>query len=231
MALHRARKFVERKRSMFTGIIEEMGTVNRLRQTAQGVELSVISTKVHTDAQPGDSIAVNGACLTVTQLTVNGFTVELSPETRSRTNLVHIRDGDLVNLERSLLPTSRLGGHFVQGHVDGAGVIAGFRKEQDSLWVSVRAPEELMRYIVPKGFIALDGASLTVVDVGEDTFTVSLIAFTQQQITLPLKKLGDKINIEVDILGKYIVKMLSVRTCSPQSTKISMEFLAENGYR
>jgi riboflavin synthase len=215
---------------MFTGIIEEMGTVHRLRQTAQGVELSVICTKVHTDAQLGDSIAVNGTCLTVTHLSTNGFTVGLSPETRSRTNLAHIGEGDRVNLERSLLPTSRLGGHFVQGHVDGTHVIAGFRKEQDSLWVSVRAPEELMRYIVPKGFIALDGASLTVVDVGEDTFTVSLIAYTQQEITLPLKKVGDKINIEVDILGKYVEKMLSDRIRSSQSTGISTEFLAENGY-
>lgn len=216
---------------MFTGIIEEMGTVTLVQQKAQGVELSVLSKKVHADAQLGDSIAVNGTCLTVINFTGQGFTVGLSPETRSRTNLADLREGDTINLERSLLPTSRLGGHFVQGHVDGTGVLSVFRTEQNSLWVTVRTPEELMRYIVPKGYIALDGASLTVVDLAENTFSVSLVAYTQQHITLPLKKVGYKINIEVDILGKYIEKMLAARNVSSLTKGISLEYLAEYGYQ
>jgi riboflavin synthase len=216
---------------MFTGIVEEIGVVNQLQQKGQGFDLSLASRLVHTGSKLGDSIAINGVCLTVTQLSKSGFSVGLSPETRSRTNLVELNQGDPVNLERALTPASRLGGHFVQGHIDGTGLMTALRRDQDSLWVSVRASEEIMRYIVPKGFVALDGVSLTVVDVSPDTFTVSLVAYTQQHITLPAKKVGYKINIEVDILGKYVEKMLINRSLDSQKKSLDLETLAELGYR
>ncbi|MFZ6026526.1 MAG: riboflavin synthase [Chloroflexota bacterium] len=215
---------------MFTGIVEEIGIVHRLQHKVQGIELSIASKKVHVGAQPGDSMAVNGTCLTVTGLTEQGFTVALSSETRKRTNLASVRQGGLVNLERSLLPTSRIGGHFVQGHIDGTGVVASLCKEPDALWVNVCAPKGLMRYIVPKGFIAVDGASLTVVNTFEETFTVCLIAYTRRQITLPVKKIGDKVNLEVDVLGKYIEKMLFAGGLPVAARGISTQFLVENGY-
>lgn len=214
---------------MFTGIVEEMGIVSRIRRAAQGYELTIRAKTALEDARLGDSIAVNGACLTVTQLGPNAFTVGLSPETRSRTNLIYLKEGQPVNLERSLTPVTRMGGHFVQGHIDGLGTVTAFRPDQDSLWVTVRASSALMRYIVPKGFIALDGVSLTVVDVFDDSFTVTLVAYTQQQITLPRQQVGYQINIEVDVLGKYVEKLISHRF--GRSGNVSLEFLAQHGYK
>lgn len=193
---------------MFTGIVEEIGTVHELRHTGAGYELALSCKAVLDDARLGDSIAVNGVCLTVTELHPDGFTVGLSPETRSRTNLSQLQSGTAVNLERSVTPMSRLGGHFVYGHVDGTGTIQNFRPDDDALWVTVQADPQIMRYIVSKGYIALDGVSLTIVDVDSDWFTVQLVAYTQQRITLPQKQIGDAINIEVDVLGKYVEKLV-----------------------
>lgn len=162
--------------------------------------------------QLGDSIAVNGTCLTVTDFdpAASHFTVGVSPETLRKTNLGDLLSGSPVNLERALQPTSRMGGHFVQGHVDGTGEIVSMDPEGDSLWVKVRAPPELLRLVVPKGFITVDGTSLTVVSVYEEEkcFDFMLVAYTQQKVVIPLKKEGDKVNLEVDILGKYIEKLL-----------------------
>jgi riboflavin synthase len=216
---------------MFTGIVEEIGSVTRIQRKGKGFELTIRCRKVHQDGGLGDSIAVNGTCLTITHLTKDNFTVGLSPETRERTNLTLLREGDEVNLEASLQPSSRMGGHFVQGHVDGLGRMMARRPEEDSLWVTIGISKDLMAYIVPKGFVALDGASLTVVEVGEDQFSVNLVAYTQRHITLPQKKVGDKINVEVDILGKYVEKMLATRFGKDQKTGISLEFLSEYGYR
>lgn len=214
---------------MFTGIVEEIGTVTRLWRTEQGYNLTIQAKIAPSDAQLGDSIAVNGTCLTVTNFTSDSFTVGLSPETRARTNLEHLKAGQPVNLERSLTPTTRIGGHFVQGHVDGVGTITQFRPDADALWVTVQTDPALMRYIVPKGYIALDGVSLTVVDVFEDSFTVSLVAYTQQQITLPRRQIGYQLNIEVDVLGKYVEKIMSHQLSQPAS--ITPEFLAQHGYQ
>ncbi len=213
---------------MFTGIVEEIGTVRHLRRVGSGYELAMSCALVTQDTRLGDSIAVNGVCLTVTQLAADGFTVGLSPETRSRTNLIHLASGDRVNLERSVTPTTRLGGHFVQGHVDGTGQISGFRRDEDALWLSITAAPAILRYIVPKGYVTLDGTSLTVVDVNEQSFSVTLVAYTQQQIILPHKKAGDLVNIEVDVLGKYVEKLLNLNQQS--SSGITFDFLAENGY-
>lgn len=214
---------------MFTGIVEEMGLVARVQRTEKGYDLMIQAKKVLAGTQVGDSIAVNGTCLTVTHFNRGSFSVGLSPETRSRTNLAHLQEGHAVNLERSLTPTSRMGGHFVQGHVDGVGTVTAFRPDEDALWVTVSPPGELMRYIVPKGFIALDGVSLTVVDVTAHSFTVTLVAYTQQHITLPRQPVGYKVNIEVDILGKYVEKIIGQQWA--RQGGISPEFLAEHGYK
>lgn len=175
----------------------------------------------------GDSVAVNGACLTVTRFDALGFTVGLSPETLRRTNLGQLRPGTKVNLERALRPSDRMGGHFVQGHVDAVATIAGRRREADALVVRFEVPHELSRYVVEKGFIAVDGISLTVTACGEGWFEVSLIPFTQQVVTLAEKGLGEKVNLEVDIIAKYVESFLARR----ESRKgITAEFLAEQGF-
>lgn len=196
---------------MFTGIVEEMGTVEQLAQIDDGWALTINAGVALEGVRLGDSIAVNGTCLTVTQFDHERFTVGCSPETLRRTNLGDLAAGDRVNLERSLAADGRIGGHFVQGHVDGTGVVRDFRPEGDSLWVTVEASPDLLRYIVPKGYIAVDGTSLTVVDVFEDRFTFMLVAYTQQQIVLPHRQPGDRVNIEVDVVGKYVEKFVTAR--------------------
>lgn len=201
-------------RCLFTGIVEEMGHVKQLGVTEHGgFDLKIGAKTVLEGVSLGDSIAVNGACLTVTQFDtqISEFTVGLSPETLRKTSLVELSPGSPVNLERAVQPTSRMGGHFVQGHVDGTGEIVSMEAEQDALWVKVKAAKELLKYVVPKGFIAVDGTSLTVVDVfdEEDCFNLMLVAYTQQKIVIPLKKVGQKVNLEVDILGKYVERLLS----------------------
>ncbi len=193
---------------MFTGIVEEVGIVESLSEVAGGWSLTVKAQTVLEGACPGHSLAVNGACLTVTAGAVDKFTVGLSPETLRRTNLGALRPGDGVNLERPLTTNGRIGGHFVQGHVDGTGEVRAFRPEGDSLWVTVGAAPEMLRYIVPKGYIAVDGVSLTVVDVFPDAFTFMLVAYTQQHTTLPRKPAPSRVNLEVDILGKYVEKFI-----------------------
>lgn len=193
---------------MFTGIIEEVGAVEALLEIEGGWSLTVRARTVLAGAELGHSLAVNGTCLTVTALKADSFTVGLSPETLRRTNLGDLKPGDGVNLERSLAANGRVGGHFVQGHVDGTGVIQAFKPEGDSLWVTVRAAPDLLRYIVPKGFVAVDGVSLTVVDVLPEAFTFMLVAYTRQHVTLPQKEVGSRVNLEVDMLGKYVEKFL-----------------------
>lgn len=194
---------------MFTGIVEEIGTTRALVNDGDGWSLSVESVVAREGARLGDSIAINGTCLTVTNLTPETFTVGVSPETLRRTNLGDLTVGDGVNLERSLAANGRIGGHFVQGHVDGTGVVRAFEPEGDSLWVTVEAVPELLRYIVPKGYIAVDGTSLTVVDVGDTTFTFMLIAYTQEHIVLPQRNIGSRVNLEVDVIGKYVEKFIT----------------------
>lgn len=195
---------------MFTGIVEEIGTVEELTQVNNGWALIVRASITLEGVRTGDSIAVNGICLTVTDHQPDRFTVGCSPETLRRTNLGDLSWGDGVNLERSLAADGRIGGHFVQGHVDGTGIIRNLRPEDDSLWVTVEAAPNILRYIVPKGYIAVDGTSLTVVDVFENRFTFMLIAYTQKHIVLPRKQPGDRVNLEVDVVGKYVEKFMQV---------------------
>lgn len=209
---------------MFTGIVEEIG---RVRALVAGSEpsLTVEAKTVLEDVRLGDSIAVNGVCLTVTAFDRASFTVGLMPETLRRTNLGRLRPGDRVNLERALQFGGRIGGHFVQGHVDGVGTIASVAREGEAVLMRFAAPPEVMRYVVAKGFIAVDGVSLTVVDCDRSSFSVSLVSFTQQNVTLTEKGPGQQVNLEVDILGKYVEK-LSRR----EGGGITADFLAAHGF-
>ncbi|KAL3685932.1 hypothetical protein R1sor_003954 [Riccia sorocarpa] len=196
---------------MFTGLVEELGKVKELKKVENdGVEMTVECRVVLEGIQLGDSIAINGTCLTVIRFDAGSFSVGLAPETLRKTSLGEVQFGDFVNLERSVTPSTRMGGHFVQGHVDGTGTIVSFEPENDSLWVKIKASPDVLKYIVPKGYIAVDGTSLTVVNVLDDEgcFTFMLIAYTQLKICIPKKKVGDKVNLEVDILGKYVHRLL-----------------------
>ncbi|MBM2826400.1 MAG: ribE [Dehalococcoidia bacterium] len=189
---------------MFTGIIEELGTVKSLG----GGVLVISARKALEGAKLGDSIAVNGACLTVTSLDDSSFSVSLMPETMRVTSLGDFKPGDLVNLERALAVGDRLGGSIVQGHVEGVGRLVSLTPEGDAVIATYSAPKELMRYIVPKGFIAIDGVSLTVVKVDGDTFTVSLVQYTQENTNLVKKNPGAPVNLETDIIGRYVEALL-----------------------
>lgn len=213
---------------MFTGIVEELGRVVSCQPTDKGFDLCVQCDQVLDGTVLGDSIAVNGVCLTVSSMNENQFSAGLAPETQQRTNLNQLNPGSVVNLERSVTPSTRMGGHFVQGHVDATGTIKSFKKDKDALWVAIEAPQDLMRYVVTKGYITLDGTSLTVVDVGENWFNVTLVAYTQNHIVMPSKAVGDAVNIEVDVLGKYVENLLKHTTTNTSTLDVS--FLKENGY-
>lgn len=193
---------------MFTGIIEEVGIVLHVDFAAPEESLVVRADTVLADAHIGDSMAVNGVCLTITRLAVDRFAVGVAPETLRRTNLGGLTAGDPVNLERPLRPDSRLGGHFVQGHVDGVGTVASVTADGNALAVRVETSPALLRYIVEKGFIAIDGASLTVTGADEGGFGVMLIPFTQTHVASGPQKAGNVVNLEVDILAKYVEKLV-----------------------
>jgi riboflavin synthase len=192
---------------MFTGIIEEVGHVKALHRGAKSFTLAVEADVVVQDAQVGDSIATNGVCLTVTSLSEHGFTADVMPETVERTALGQLKPGSPVNLERALSLQTRLGGHIVSGHIDGTGRIASRRQDDTALWLTVECDSKLLRYIVEKGSVALQGVSLTVARVDERSFSVSLIPHTQGATTLHSVRVGDLVNIENDIIAKYVEKL------------------------
>jgi riboflavin synthase len=206
---------------LFTGIVEEVG---RLKATRPN-QLSMAAQKVVEETELGDSIAVNGACLTVTALDGGTFSVDIMPETLRRTNLGRLRPGNQVNLERAMALGSRMGGHLVQGHVDGTGRVLSLTPENQARIVRYSAPPQLMRYIVPKGFIAVDGVSLTVIDCDATSFRVSLVAYTLQNTTLAHNRPGDLVNLEIDIVAKYLEGLGEAKNPS-----ISIELLAEHGF-
>lgn len=205
---------------MFTGIVEEVGTI----KLASTDSLVISAMKVLEHLKPGDSISVSGACLTVTRLEREAFRVELMPETLRRTNLGRLRPGDKVNLERALRVGDRLGGHFVQGHVDGVGKVLRCSSEAGARLLRISAPGKLLHYVVEKGFIAVEGVSLTVVQRDETSFLVSLVRHTLENTNLGLKRPGDLVNLEVDILAKYLEQL------QQKPPEVSPEFLAEHGF-
>jgi riboflavin synthase len=203
---------------MFTGIVEELGTVTALTHGTESARLTVHGPLVTSDATHGASIAVNGVCLTVVEHGEGSFTVDVMAETLRRSSLGVLRPGDRVNLERAMAASSRFGGHVVQGHVDGTGTISA--REPGERWEVVRfsLPADLAPYLVEKGSITVDGVSLTVVDVGDDHFSVSLIPTTLELTTLGTKGVGDPVNLEVDVLAKYVERLLAARLAPKEAT-------------
>jgi len=197
---------------MFTGIVEAVGTVRLVDARPGQTVLSLRAPEIRDGLALGDSVCVDGACLTVTDLDPEGFTVGLAPETLRRTALGSVIEGSRVNLERAVPVGGRLGGHVVQGHVDGVGRIAGLRPEGDSVIVTIEVGEQMSRYIVEKGFVALDGISLTVTGRDDRHFSVALGPYTQTHVSLSGKQVGDPVNIEVDVLAKYVESILTATT-------------------
>lgn len=196
---------------MFSGIVEEIGLITALEHRPGGTTLTIEAHQVCADLAIGHSLAVNGVCLTIVHLTPTTCTVELAPETLRRTALGAIQQGDAVNLERSLAANGRIGGHFVQGHIDSTAEVIALTPDGEGVMTTFRAPQPLMRYIVPKGYIAIDGMSLTVVETGADWFTISFIAHTRAVTVVRDYAPGRLVNLEVDVLGKYVEKLLVQR--------------------
>lgn len=209
---------------MFTGLVEETGVVRAVRRSGRSLHLTVGARKVLEGTRIGDSIAVNGVCLTVVSLDHDSFTADVMPETYEKTNLKQSPVGALVNLERTMALGDRFGGHIVQGHVDGTGTILSMERDEIAVWVTVRAPADILRYVVPKGSIAIDGISLTVVDVAEDRFRVSLIPHTFAVTAMCRRRPGDVVNLETDILAKYVERMLAGQS------RIDESFLRQHGF-
>ncbi len=196
---------------MFTGIIEELGHVIDVKQKTTGARLTIRYSSLLSDAAVGASIAVNGACVTAVELSSDRFSADLAPETLKRTNLGDLRPGSVVNLERPLRANGRLDGHFVLGHVDGVGEIVSIEAlGSDNWWLRIRVPNELSRYIVSKGSVAVDGISLTVAEIEGDLISFTIIPHTYEQTTLHAYKAGSRVNIEADILAKHLDKLTSL---------------------
>lgn len=212
---------------MFTGIIEEVGHVKSLHRGAKSFTLEVEAEKVLEGSLVGDSIATNGVCLTVTSLTGHGFTADVMPETVSRTALGELVSGSPVNLERALSLQTRLGGHIVSGHIDGTGRIADRRQDDTALWLTIECDSKLLRYIIEKGSVTLQGVSLTVARVDARSFAVSLIPHTQAATTLHQAKVGDLVNIENDIIAKYVEKLLGK---APDNGSDLLDKMAKYGF-
>ena len=210
---------------MFTGIIEEKGVIKSIRTEGRSSRIIITAVKVLGDLKTGDSVNTNGVCLTVTEFSPTSFTVDVMPETMLRSTIGKLKPGSHVNLERALLLSDRLGGHLVSGHIDGTGIISSIRKDENAVWLSITAEKPILHYIVGKGSVAVDGISLTVVNVDSHTFEVSVIPHTQAETTILTKKTGDAVNIECDIIGKYVEKL-----GSPGKEIIDIDFLAQNGF-
>ncbi len=206
---------------MFTGIVQEVGTV----RAVTGQKLTIAAGKITAGLELGGSIAVNGVCLTVTEGDDRTFTVEVMPETLRQTNLGALRPGEAVNLERPLPLGGEVGGHLVQGHIDGTGRVAAITKEGEALRMHFTAPSEIMGYIVDKGFVAVDGVSLTVTERDAESFGVAVVGFTRANTILASRKIGDTVNLEVDIIGKYVAALSRA-----ESGGLTAAFLEEHGF-
>lgn len=224
---------------MFTGIIEEVGNILKIDKGSKSSILHIGGKLIFDDLKIGDSVAVNGVCLTVTTLSSNSFTADVMSETLSRSSLGMLTRNSPVNLERAMAANGRFGGHIVSGHIDGTGTIESIKKDDNAVWYSIKASEKLLRYIVEKGSIAIDGISLTVAKVTKSTFSISIIPHTIKATILGTKGIGDTVNLENDMVGKYIERFLTVPPIEPKgipqeptrnSQGITKEFLAKYGY-
>lgn len=216
---------------MFTGIVEETGRIRQILMAGNSGKIRIEARKVLEGTKEGDSIAVNGVCLTVTSLGQDEFTADIMAETYRRSGLGQQKAGDLVNLERAMAADGRFGGHIMLGHIDGTGVIESMRREENAVWVSVRTKPEILRLIVEKGSVGIDGISLTVAAVSDRGFKVSVIPHTGEETTLLKKKPGDLVNLENDIVGKYVEKLLGTGKADQEesSSGLTMDFLKEYG--
>lgn len=215
---------------MFTGLIEEVGKVESVIKSTKSAKITIKACKILEGIKLGDSISTNGVCLTITSFSGNSFIVDVMPETMRNSNLSKLSPGEQVNLERALRASDRLGGHMVSGHIDGIGTIKNYEQEDNAVWITVAAAAEILKYVVHKGSIAIDGVSLTIACVDETEFKVSIIPHTKEKTTLLDKKVGDQLNLECDVIGKYIEKFLGVREQTPTKKSIDLNFLSENGF-
>ena len=213
---------------MFTGIVEEVGTILSMQKGTSSIKLNISANKILEDLKIGDSVSVNGICLTVTTLNDKAFTADAMHETLNKTSLSTIKKGSKINLERAMPISGRIGGHIVLGHVDGTGIITKIEKDNIAIWYTIKAEPSIMKYIVDKGSVAIDGISLTIAKVSIDNFSISAIPHTLKNTTLLSKSVNDIVNIENDCIGKYIEKLLFID--KENSSKITREFLLKNGY-
>lgn len=218
---------------MFTGIIEEIGLVANIQQSGESFVLTIEAKKILEDVRLGDSIAVNGVCLTVTSFTHTQFTVDVMPETVKASSLRSIKRGSEVNLERAMAAGGRFGGHFVSGHIDGTGVIKSKKSLENAIYYEIEADPELLKFIIKRGSIAVDGTSLTVFDVTDDSFTLSLIPHTRSESILGNKGKGEIVNLECDMIGKYVGHFLTgvtEKSSKKSGSSITAKFLEDNGF-
>lgn len=214
---------------MFTGIVEELGKVKTIARSPNAVQLQLSCKQVLTDVNIGDSIAVNGVCLTVKDFNGSYFTADVMPETVKATTIHTLQVGDSVNLERAMAANGRFGGHFVSGHVDGVGEITKIRPEANAIYMHIKIDTHLLRYFIDKGSVTVDGTSLTVFDITQDGFVISLIPVTQADSIIGQKQVGDTVNIECDVLAKYIERLLGQQKEQNQD-KVTLAMLSENGF-
>lgn len=215
---------------IFTGIIEEIGTVASISRGQSSIQLGIAAEKVLEETKIGDSIAVDGVCLTVTRFTAGHFTADVMPETMEKTTLKLLKPGSRVNLERALRLSDRLGGHLVQGHVDGTGTIISKEQNDIAIVYKIKAPAAVLKYIVAKGSVAIDGISLTVIEVTGEYFTVSLIPHTAHLTVLGEKNPGKQVNLESDLIGRYVEKLMQTGDGSQDKSGLNINFLAEHGF-
>lgn len=216
---------------MFTGIIEEIGIIRHFNIQGNSGTIEIKAKRVLENTKIGDSIAVNGICLTVTALKADGFTADVMAETVRRSSMSEAKAGDSVNLERAMVADGRFGGHIVSGHIDGTGVITEYRKEENAIWVRITTTRNILQLIVEKGSICIDGISLTVAKVSEQDFQVSVIPHTGEETTLLQKKIGDQVNLENDVVGKYVQRLLfSKEAVGKKESNLTYEMLEKLGF-
>lgn len=216
---------------MFTGIVEEIGELSKIDRNGDSAVLTIKAKKVLEDTQIGDSIAVNGVCLTVINIGKDYFSADVMHETLNRSSLKEIDLKNHVNLERAMPADGRFGGHIVAGHIDGVGIIKNIVKDANAVIYTISADTSILKYIVEKGSIAIDGTSLTVTEVTDEYFSVAIIPHTIEVTVLASKKTGDKVNLETDIIGKYVEKLINFKNVKSETkSKITLEFLSENGF-
>lgn len=215
---------------MFTGIVEEIGKIKAIKKGKNSARLVINAKKVLKDVKLGDSIAVNGVCLTVTEFSNSEFGVDVMHESLRKSSLSTLKNDSSVNLERAMLLNGRFGGHIVSGHIDGTGKIINIKNDDNAIWYTISAKDKIMKYIIEKGSITIDGISLTVANLSESDFSVSIIPHTQEETILKTKKIGDIVNLENDCIAKYVERLLNFKEKSEIKKDITMDFLLENGF-